>query len=168
MFSQDYRAGERLFAQLMQVAGRAGRAGTEGGAPPSEVLIQTRYPQHPLYRALLAHDYDGFAQATLAERRAAGLPPFVYQALLRAEARQLQAALDFLQQARALMPHEGITINDPVPMTITRVAGIERAQLLLECASRAQLQAFLKPWLQALRALKSRLRWSLEVDPLDI
>jgi primosomal protein N' (replication factor Y) len=168
LFSQDYRAGERLFAQLMQVAGRAGRAGIEEGTPPSEVLIQTRYRQHPLYRALLAHDYEGFAQATLAERRAAGLPPFVYQALLRAEARQLQAALDFLQQARTLMPHEGITINDPVPMTITRVAGIERAQLLLECASRAQLQAFLKPWMQALRALKSRLRWSLEVDPLDI
>ena len=168
LFSQDYRAGERLFAQLMQVAGRAGRAASQDGAPPSEVLIQTRYPQHPLYRALLAHDYEGFAQATLAERRAAGLPPFVYQALLRAEARQLQAALDFLQQARELLPHEGITINDPVPMTITRVAGVERAQLLLECASRARLQAFLKPWMQALRGLKSRLRWSLEVDPVDI
>ncbi len=168
LFSQDYRAGERLFAQLMQVAGRAGRAGGEAAAPPSEVLIQTRYPQHPLYRALLAHDYEGFAQATLAERRAAGLPPFVYQALLRAEARELAAALDFLQQARELLPHEGITINDPVPMTITRVAGIERAQLLLECASRARLQAFLPPWMQALRSLKSRLRWSLEVDPVDI
>lgn len=168
LFSQDYRAGERLFAQLMQVAGRAGRAAAQADAPPSEVLIQTRYPQHPLYRALLAHDYEGFAQSTLAERRTAGLPPFVYQALLRAEARELQAALDFLQQARELLPHEGITINDPVPMTITRVANVERAQLLLECASRARLQAFLAPWMHALRGLKSRLRWSLEVDPVDI
>lgn len=169
LFSQDYRAGERLFAQLMQVAGRAGRAGSEPGATAgSEVLIQTRYPQHPLYRALLSHDYEGFARDTLAERRAAGLPPFVFQALLRAEARTLEAALAFLQQARELMPHEGITINDPVPMTITRVAGVERAQLLLESSSRAQLQAFLKPWMQALRAQKSRLRWSLEVDPVDI
>ena len=178
LFSQDYRAGERLFAQLMQVAGRAGRAavmpggaGKEGGTAHdgrAEVLVQTRYPQHPLYRALLAHDYPGFAQATLAERRSASLPPFVFQALLRAEAKQLQLALDFLQAARDLMPCEGITINDPVPMTVTRVAGVERAQLLVESASRAQLQAFLKPWVAALREQKSRLRWSLEVDPVDI
>lgn len=169
LFSQDYRAGERLFAQLMQVAGRAGRAASkDGDAPRAEVLIQTRYPQHPLYRALLAHDYEGFARGTLEERRAAGLPPFMFQALLRAEAKQLQDALNFLVTARTLCPHEGITINDPVPMTITRVAGVERAQLLLESASRAQLQAFLKPWMRALRELKSRIRWSLEVDPVDI
>ncbi len=169
LFSQDYRAGERLFAQLMQVAGRAGRAGAKAGElQASEVLLQTRYPQHPLYRALLSHDYVGFAESTLAERRAAGLPPFVFQALLRAEARNLQDALDFLQQARDLLPADGIMMNDPVPMTITRVAGIERAQLLVESASRAQLQAFLKPWMQALRQMKSRLRWSLEVDPIDI
>ncbi len=169
LFSQDYRAGERLFAQLMQVAGRAGRAGgAEGAAPVGEVLLQTRYPQHPLYRALLAHDYVGFAESTLAERRAAGLPPFVFQALLRAESKTLQTALDFLQQARGLMDAEGIVLNDPVPMTITRVAGVERAQLLIESTSRPQLQAFLKPWVQALRQLKSRLRWSLEVDPVDI
>jgi primosomal protein N' (replication factor Y) len=169
LFSQDYRAGERLFAQLMQVAGRAGRAGTRGGEiVSSEVLLQTRYPQHPLYRALLSHDYVGFAESTLAERRAAGLPPFVFQALLRAEARTLQHALEFLQQASALMAADGIVLNEPVPMTITRVAGVERAQLLVESTSRPQLQAFLKPWMQALRQLKSRLRWSLEVDPVDI
>ncbi len=169
LFSQDYRAGERLFAQLMQVAGRAGRAGgKDGTVPVSEVMLQTRYPQHPLYRALLAHDYVGFAESTLAERRAAGLPPFVFQALLRAEARTLQDALDFLQQARGLLAADGILMNDPVPMTITRVADIERAQLLVESASRPQLQAFLKPWVHALRQLKSRLRWSLEVDPVDI
>ena len=169
LFSQDYRAGERLFAQLMQVAGRAGRAaGKEGDTSRSEVLIQTRYPQHPLYRALLAHDYEGFARGTLEERRAAGLPPFMFQALLRAEAKNLQDALDFLSQARALHAHEGIVINEPVPMTVTRVAGVERAQLLLESASRPQLQAFLKPWMRELRELKSRIRWSLEVDPVDI
>ena len=168
LFSQDYRASERLFAQLMQVAGRAGRAAKSAGGSTSEVLIQTRYPSHPLYRALLAHDYAGFAVTTLEERRMAGLPPFMFQALLRAEAKELQQALDFLEQARGLLEHPDITLNDPVPMTITRVAGVERAQLLLESASRAQLQAFLKPWMLAIRSLKSRTRWSLEVDPVDI
>ena len=167
LFSQDYRASERLFAQLMQVAGRAGRAASELGSV-SEVLVQTRYPQHPLYRALMNQDYTGFAASVLEERQSAGLPPFVFQALLRAEAKTLDKALAFLTNAKTLLDHEGIIINDPVPMTITRVAGVERAQLLLESSSRAVLQAFLKPWMQALRESKSRLRWSLEVDPVDI
>jgi primosomal protein N' (replication factor Y) len=167
LFSQDYRASERLFAQLMQVAGRAGRAASSLGSV-SEVLVQTRYPQHPLYRALMNQDYTGFAASVVEERRSAGLPPFVFQALLRAEAKLLASALEFLNTAKELMPHEGIIINDPVPMTITRVAGVERAQLLLESSSRVVLQAFLKPWLHALRDTKSRLRWSLEVDPVDI
>ena len=167
LFSQDYRASERLFAQLMQVAGRAGRAASGVGSV-SEVLVQTRYPQHPLYRALMNQDYTGFAASVLEERQSAGLPPFVFQALLRAEAKTLDKALEFLTTAKTLFEHEGIVINDPVPMTITRVAGVERAQLLLESSSRAVLQAFLKPWMQALRESKSRLRWSLEVDPVDI
>jgi len=165
LFSHDYRAGERLFAQLMQVAGRAGRAPQMS---KSEVLVQTRYAQHPLYRALLKHDFPGFASATLEERRSAGLPPYVFQALLRAESKTLTNALEFLQQARALLPHPGIVINDPVPMTMTRVAGVERAQLLLESNARATLQNFLKLWVQELRKHPSRLRWTLEVDPIDI
>ena len=168
LFSQDYRAGERLFAQLMQVAGRAGRAMGHGRKSPSEVMVQTRYAQHPLYRALLTHDFPGFAAATLQERRSAGLPPFVFQALLRAEAKTLDSALRFLQQARELSPHPDIVINDPVPMAMTRVAGLERAQLLLESHSRTALQNFLKTWVQALRKQTTRLRWTLEVDPIDI
>ena len=168
LFSHDYRASERLFAQLMQVAGRAGRASAGKNQPPSEVLVQTRYPQHPLYRALLAHDYPGFAAATLAERRSAGLPPFMYQALLRAESKTLDKAMAFLQQARTLLPHPEVVMNEPVPMTMTRVAGLERAQLLLESTSRAALQAFLKHWLHALRKTNTRLRWTLEVDPIDL
>lgn len=168
LFSHDYRAGERLFAQLMQVAGRAGRAAANAQTSPSEVLVQTRYTQHPLYRSLLTHDFPGFAAATLKERRSAGLPPFVFQALLRAEAKTLEPALAFLQQAREMLPHQGIVINDPVPMTMTRVAGLERAQLLLESNSRSTLQSFLKTWVQALRKQTTRLRWTLEVDPIDI
>jgi primosomal protein N' (replication factor Y) len=168
LFSHDYRAGERLFAQLMQVAGRAGRAGQRDGGNPSEVLIQTRYPQHPLYAAVMAHDYDRFAGTLLEERQQAGLPPFMYQALLRAEARELETALDFLKHAAACVEHPGITIHDPIPMTLTRVANVDRAQLLVESPSRPALQAFLKVWVDTLRATKTRAKWSLEVDPVDI
>ncbi len=168
LFSQDYRASERLFAQLMQVAGRAGRAARSEGGSASEVLVQTRYAAHPLYAAVVNHDYDRFATALLEERRQAALPPYMYQALLRAEARELALAIAFLEQARDCGAHEGITINDPIPMTMTRVFNVERAQLLVESASRPALQGFLRQWLASLRALKSRVKWSLEVDPLDI
>ena len=167
LFSHDFRAGERLFAQLMQVSGRAGRAGLSG-----EVLVQTRYARHALYQALARHDYAGFADATLGERREAHLPPFVYQALLRAEGRTLDAALDFLKQAAAMLggmeAAQRVTVYDPVPMTIVKVANVHRAQLLLESSSRAALLATLRAWQPALRALKGVLRWALEVDPVDI
>jgi primosomal protein N' (replication factor Y) len=169
LFSQDYRASERLFAQLMQVAGRAGRAGRTEGGSESEVLIQTRYPQHPLYGAVVNHDYDHFATALLEEREQAALPPYLFQALLRAEARELATAIEFLTIARDCLAHPNITINDPIPMTMTRVHNVDRAQLLIESPSRPQLQAFLKEWMEMLRSMKgSRVKWSLEVDPLDI
>jgi len=163
LFSQDYRASERLFAQLMQVAGRAGRAGAA-----SEVLVQTRYANHPLYGALMRHDYVRFAGSLLDERRQAGLPPFMYQALLRAEAPELATAIAFLEAARDSLPSEAVMINDPIPMTMTRVHNVDRAQLLVESSSRPALQAFLREWVEILRGMKSRVRWSLEVDPLDI
>jgi primosomal protein N' (replication factor Y) len=168
LFSQDYRASERLFAQLMQVAGRAGRAARLEGGSPSEVLIQTRYASHPLYAAVVNHDYDRFADGLLAERRQAALPPYMYQALLRAEAPELATALEFLTFARDCLPDPAITINDPIPMTMTRVHNVDRAQLLVESPSRPALQAYLKQWLALLRDSKSRVKWSLEVDPLDI
>ncbi|SEO31973.1 replication restart DNA helicase PriA [Duganella sp. CF517] len=168
LFSQDYRASERLFAQLMQVAGRAGRSGRTEGGSVSEVLIQTRYPQHPLYGAVVHHDYDHFASALLEEREQAALPPYLFQALLRAEAPELATAIEFLTIARDCVEHPGITINDPIPMSMTRVHNVDRAQLLVESASRPMLQAFLKDWLWTLREMKSRVKWSLEVDPLDI
>ncbi|MGF6722745.1 primosomal protein N' (replication factor Y) [Paraburkholderia sp. GAS41] len=167
LFSHDFRASERLFAQLMQVSGRAGRAGL-----PGDVLVQTRYPRHALYHALARHDYVGFANSTLAERRDAHLPPFVYQTLLRAEGRTLEAALAFLQQAAAALAEmpsaERVTVYDAVPLTIVKVMHVHRAQLLIESASRAALQATLRAWQPVLRTLKGVLRWNLEVDPLDI
>ncbi len=164
LLSTDFRASERLFAQLMQVGGRAGRAERAG-----RVLIQTDYPQHPLYEALVAHDYPAFAERTLRERRQADFPPFSYQALLRAEAGSMAEALAFLTRARALGQDQaaGVIIYDPVPALMPRVANRERAQLLLQSASRARLQRFLTPWVTAMRQLKcGNLRWSLDVDPL--
>jgi len=171
LFAHDFRAPERLFAQLMQVAGRAGRHAGGG-----EVLIQTGYPEQPVYQALLRHDYAGFARHALEERETTGLPPFAYQALLTAEARELAQALAFLQQARALATDGGfpgidaLTLYDPVPLRVVRVANIERAQLLLESTHRPALQAFLASWSLYLPALAAdaRVRWQLEVDPLEI
>ncbi|MDR5777968.1 primosomal protein N' [Caballeronia sp. LZ065] len=167
LFSHDFRASERLFAQLTQVSGRAGRAGL-----PGEVMIQTRYPRHALYQALTRQDYAGFANSTLAERRDAHLPPFVYQAMLRAEGRTLEAALAFLEQAAAgfapLPGAERVTVYDAVPLTIVKVFNVHRAQLLLESNSRAALQTALHAWQPVLRSLKGVLRWNVEVDPQDV
>jgi primosomal protein N' (replication factor Y) (superfamily II helicase) len=165
LYSSDVRAAERLFALLTQVAGRAGRGATRG-----TVLIQTEFPGHPLYEALKRHDYRAFADSLLAERRRAGFPPFVHQALLRAEAPRLALALDFLAAAAQLgrelaMP---VTIYDPVPATLPRRAGRERAQLLVQSESRPRLQRFLQAWRGQLATRGStRARWSLDVDPLE-
>jgi primosomal protein N' (replication factor Y) len=167
LFAADFRAPERLFSQLMQVGGRSGRATLSG-----EVLIQTEYPQHPLYQALVDHDYHRFARGQLEERRQAGFPPFTFQAMLRAEARQLEEALAFLKTALDLarpLAIDAVTIYDPVPMRMVRVMALERAQLLVEAVERPRLQAFLTEWMAALYALKTsrELRWHLDVDPLE-
>lgn len=173
LFAHDFRAPERLFAQLMQVSGRAGRH-KEGGV----VMLQTDYPDQPVYRALQKHDYPGFARYALDERRSLGLPPFAYQALLMAEGRELAQALEFLQAARGLpeqnsaayTTHEHIMLYDPVPLRVVRVANVERAQLLVESQSRPALQRFLAQWSEDLFTLgrEGRVRYSLEVDPFEI
>ncbi|QHE94484.1 primosomal protein N' [Pandoraea fibrosis] len=171
LFSHDFRAAERLFAQLMQVAGRAGRAARADG--PGDVLIQTRYASHPLFASLMRHDYAGFAAQQLEERRVALLPPYTHQALLRAEARRLDDAMTFLKQAREIaatpaLNDPRISLWDPVPMTMVRIAGTDRAQLVVESPHRGALQRFLTHWMGELRALKAPVRWHLEVDPLEI
>ncbi|MDN5882191.1 MAG: primosomal protein N', partial [Nitrosospira sp.] len=164
LFSTDYRAPERLFAQLMQVAGRAGRAGV-----PGEVLIQTEFPNHPLYHALRRHDYDTLAQTLLAERKMAGFPPFVYQAILRAEAAQMAVALDFLTHAVAIAKApKHVEVFDPVPAQMARLKGHERAYLLVQSRSRKKLQEFLAEWRAKLDTFAARkVRWTLDVDPLE-
>ncbi|MCX7184781.1 MAG: primosomal protein N' [Nitrosospira sp.] len=164
LFSTDFRAAERLFTQLMQVAGRAGRADIAG-----EVLIQTEFPDHPLYHALRRHDYDSLAQMLLTERKMAGFPPFVYQALLRAEAPQISAALDFLASAAAMAEaSREVEVFDPVPAQMARLKGLERAHLLVQSGSRKKLQEFLAAWHTKLVTLPVRkVRWALDVDPQE-
>ena len=167
LFAADWRAPERLFAQLMQVAGRAGRAELKG-----EVLIQTQYPDHPLYAALVKHDYPGFAATLLKEREQAGFPPYAFQAMLRAEAPEIADSIAFLKTAAALpviAEHENVIIYDPIPMKMARLANLERGQLLAESHSRPALQAFLPRWREAIEGIKapSKLRWHIEVDPAE-
>lgn len=180
LFASDYRAPERLFALLMQAAGRAGRdaafMGSQGGS--SEMWVQTWYPQHPLFASLKNHDFPAFAQEQLEEREAAGMPPFGAQALLRADAKTQSAAQAFLNiaadQALGLPHQDAVFIYPAVPLTIQRVANVERAQMLIECPSRADLQRFLAAWQPVLHACRSApeakglVRWAMDVDPLTI
>ena len=164
LFSTDYRAPERLFSTLVQVAGRAGRR-----EAPGEVRIQTRYPTHPLFAALSRHDFAGFAAAQLAERKSGGFPPFVFEVALRAEAPKLEAALEFLRDAKRLVGTSGrVQAYDPVPLVITRRAGLERAQLIAQSESRRALQGYASRLREALHALGNRhVRWHLDVDPIE-
>ncbi|RYF27093.1 MAG: primosomal protein N' [Comamonadaceae bacterium] len=182
LFSSDFRAPERLFALLLQAGGRAGRDAQYVAAQgsPGEMWVQTWHPDHALYAALRRHDYPAFAAQQLAERAEAGMPPFAYQALVRADARTQEVAQAFLTAASAaareggLPGMEHVFVFPPVPMAIQRVANVERAQMLLESASRAALQRFLAAWqpvLHATRAApehKGLIRWLVDVDPLAI
>ncbi|MFN5776744.1 MAG: primosomal protein N' [Burkholderiaceae bacterium] len=186
LFSSDFRAPERLFALLMQAGGRAGRDAALNRQSPSELWVQTFHPQHPLFEALREHDYPAFAQQQLEEREQAGMPPFSAQALVRAEARQQEAAQAFLNAAREageallrdmpghadLGPGEGLTLFAAVPMSLQRVANVERAQMLIESPSRLLLQRFLTQWHPILHSLRSQhrsvIRWAVDVDPQSI
>jgi primosomal protein N' (replication factor Y) len=180
LFSSDFRAPERLFSLLMQAAGRAGRDADNSAA--SEMWLQTFHPKHPLFEALKRHDYPAFAAGQLKERAQAGMPPFSFQALVRAEARSQDAAQGFLSAASAAsanMPGaehvlQHITLYPAVPMSVQRVANVERAQMLIESPSRAALQHFLTAWQSVLHATRQQpagrglLRWAVDVDPLAI
>lgn len=165
LYSSDFRAPEKLFAQLVQVAGRAGRADK-----PGKVIIQTAFPDHPLFRALQTHDFEGWAASQLAERQMAGFPPFVYQAMLRAEGRQENEVYGYLNDARAAgiaLRHE-VEILGVVPAALPRRANHLRAQLLIQSTTRKGLQQFLRAWQPSLDALATqKLRCSLDIDPLE-
>jgi primosomal protein N' (replication factor Y) len=136
--------------------------------------VQTWVPDHPLFAALRKHDYPAFARQQLEEREAAAMPPFSYQALVRAEARTQEVAQDFLraaaEAAQALPEAPQVTVFPPVPMAVQRVANVERAQMVVESTSRPALQRFLAGWQPVLQAqrVKGLIRWAVDVDPLAI
>lgn len=169
LYGTDFRSGERLFQLIMQVSGRAGRADK-----PGEVLIQTWHPDHPLFAALQRHDFHGFAEFALNERRETGYPPYSHLALLRAESPAPGAALEFLREARALAvqlsPGKDVQLLSPAPAPMERRAGRYRAQLLVQSAQRAPLHEFLAQWVRQLTEAKfaKKTRWSLDVDPVDM
>jgi primosomal protein N' (replication factor Y) len=166
LFSPDFRAAEKLFAQLMQVAGRAGRADKAG-----EVLIQTAFPDHTLFQALQTHDYTAFAESVLQERQMAGFPPYCFEALLRAEAQKYELVAKFLAKAisAAHKISHALTVYDPVRARMERLKNMERAQVLVQSDSRQKLQAFLLDWVTRIRALPeaNKVRWSVDVDPQE-
>jgi primosomal protein N' (replication factor Y) (superfamily II helicase) len=171
LLNPDFRAPERLFATLIQVAGRAGRH--EQSGTPAQVLVQTRYPQHPLYRFLLSQDVEGFAQKEMADRQAAGLPPFAFMAAIRAshaDARKAQSSLRMLRdELQELATEQGwaVSVYGPVARYPETQAGRWRGQLLLESASRPQLHQLLgmaEEWMQANRNMDPH----VDVDPYEV
>ena len=184
LFSSDFRAPERLFALLMQAAGRAGRDATQSAT--SEMWVQTFHPQHALFEALKKHDYPAFAASELTERTAADLPPISHQALLRADARTQETAQGLLNAAREALQAQlsadpstadlvpQVNVYPAVPMSMQRVADVERAQMLLESPSRMALQKMLWHLHGVLHQVRSQpehkgvIRWLVDVDPQTI
>jgi primosomal protein N' (replication factor Y) (superfamily II helicase) len=171
MFSADFRAAERMVAQLMQVAGRAGRADL-----PGRVLIQTRFATHPLYLAVAAQDHARYAEMAMAERKLAHLPPYSFLALLRAEAKAEPVLREFMLHAVDAARHfqsastaASLQVWDPVAAPLSRKAGFERQQLMVQAGSRTELQQFLAKWLPKVREHDSRaVKWVIDVDPLEV
>ena len=175
LFSADFRAGEKLAQQLVQVSGRAGRA-----HKPGEVWLQTHHPDHPLLNTLINGGYHAFAESDLAQRHAAGFPPFTHLALMRAEAQHAEAASVFLHAAKAVLaastrerpsaPDATPSLQGPLPAPMPRRAGMHRMQLLLSSSSRLDLHALLDAGLPQIYTLPEarKVRWSLDVDPLDL
>ena len=172
LYSVDFRAAERLYQQLTQVAGRAGRADR-----PGQVLVQTRHPENVSFFRLARHDYNGFVTAELDQRRLAFCPPFIRFALLRAESLRPAVPLEFVSVAARVghrrlagQPSQAVRLMDPVPSPMERKAGRYRAQLLVTSRAHTPLHRFLDDWLCDLEGLKSgrSVRWSLDVDPIEM
>ena len=166
LYSADFRAPERLFAELMQVSGRAGRADK-----PGKVLIQTQLPEHPVFAAVKEQDYVVFAENELNERQMFAMPPFGFQTAVRADAPRVADAMEFLNAAKetlALLLPESVSQFGAAPMLMVRLAERERAQIFLESTSRQDLYRAVSLWVQVLQQNRDgKIRWSVDVDPQE-
>ena len=163
LYSADFRAPERLFAELMQVSGRAGRADK-----PGKVLIQTQLPEHPVFAAVKAQDYAVFAENELNERQMFAMPPFGFQTAVRADAPRVADAMEFLNAAKEILAPllpESVSQFGAAPMLMVRLAERERAQVFLESTSRQDLHRAVSLWVQVLQQNRDgKIRWSVDVD----
>ncbi len=163
LYSADFRAPERLFAELMQVSGRAGRADK-----PGKVLIQTQLPEHPVFAAVKAQDYAVFAENELNERQMFAMPPFGFQTAIRADAPRVADAMEFLNAAKEILAPllpESVSQFGAAPMLMVRLAERERAQIFLESTSRQDLHRAVSLWVQVLQQNRDgKIRWSVDVD----
>lgn len=169
LFSADFRATERMGQLITQVAGRAGRGNKLG-----KVIIQTTKPEHPVLATLIYKDYHAFLDLLMQERQKANLPPYSFQVLIRGEAKKPQIANDFLSTVKTLIANNNTNHNisclGPIAAPMEKRQGYYRAQLLLQADSRKILQTMLKlvtPQIEA-HKLARAVRWSIDVDPLDM
>jgi primosomal protein N' (replication factor Y) len=164
LYSADFRAMERMGQVLVQVAGRAGRE-----RHPGTVILQTHHPEHTGLETLIRSGYPAFAKLLLEERRLAGLPPFSYQATLRAECAERDRILEFLGEAKQAWPGEEGELFGPFPAMMERRAGRLRWYLLAQSEQRPRLQGCVERWLERVRDLKSgrKVRWTIDIDPQE-
>ena len=170
LVSANPRSEERAFANLMQVAGRAGRFGL-----PARIIVQSRFGDREIFTALAEQNYNRFADYLLQVRQAENSVPFVCQALLMADDTNINRALEFLTSAMKMglqlldsEDNHSVVIYDPIPMALMKVADKERAQLLVEAASRQIMGRFLRQWYQKLCSMPGSVHWTMDVDPMDV
>ncbi|GMG86205.1 primosomal protein N' [Biformimicrobium ophioploci] len=169
LFSADFRGAERTGQLLEQVAGRAGRGELAG-----KVLVQTRYPEHPLLQLLLSRGYGAYARHLLSERQLTGLPPHTAMALIRADSEEPQRGEQFLQSCRQQLeywqpPATELQYLGPVPALLERKSGRFRFYLQLTAADRVRLQKLLAPFCQWAEGNRfPGVRWSIDMDAQDL
>ena len=166
LYSSDFRASERLFSQILQVSGRAGRSNIMG-----EVLIQTAFPNHPIFDAIKEQDFDAFANSLLEERRDMQLPPYTFTASLNVESKNLDNSMKFVDDLKGWAKELSTTVKifGPVRPSMQKLKGYERVRLFMQASSRKEIQIFLSVWAPKISAhsLSNRVKWSIDVDPIE-
>jgi primosomal protein N' (replication factor Y) (superfamily II helicase) len=165
-YSADYKSMERMGQLILQVGGRSGRSNK-----PGSVVVQTHFPDQPALRQLINDGYTVFAENLLQERQANELPPFTYQALIRAESNSRTLAMEFLETLNGKNSRNpSVELLGPIPSTMEKRAGYYRALLLFSSPSRAALHAELSERIVLAEnsALGRKVRWAVDVDPMDL